>query len=89
MKLSREALFEEAMSRSIHSRLIATGFDPENLKQSGIDGSSQIDERPLPTAILSCQEKKNFNPRRSLAPITIWRCARALSSKSTCMLEAL
>lgn len=43
-------------------------------------GSIQVEERPLPTLALACQEKENFSPRRSLEPITRWMWARARSS---------
>src|SRR6478735_5625950 len=44
-------------------------------------GSIQIALRPSPTPCSSRQEKKNPSLRRSLSPITIWRCARTRSSK--------
>jgi hypothetical protein len=55
--------FALATSAAIHSRLISTCRDPENLKYRGMDCSSQMEDRPLPTLMLSCQE--NFSPRRS------------------------
>ena len=63
--------FADATNSSIHALLMEINFVPENLKYKGIDGSSQIDDRPLPTLRLSCHEKKNFSPRRSFELMTM------------------